>query len=66
MTIVIPNGEFSGDIKELEEKIRTLIGRSENRVKHGATKTIRAYLCKVCGNEGIRTNIRNHIGGLAR
>ena len=37
------------------------MGRGETMVRNGAKKMTRAYLCKVCGKEGILTNIRNHI-----
>ena len=59
--IALSKYAFSGDLKELDEKIRTVMGRGETMVRNGAKKMTRAYLCKVCGKEGILTNIRNHI-----
>ena len=59
--IALSTYAFSGDLKELDEKIKTVMGRGENMVRNGAKQMTRAYLCKVCGKEGILTNIRNHI-----
>ena len=53
--------EFSGDINELDNKIRTMITRGENVVKNGARKSTRSYVCNVCGKESLKTSIRDHI-----
>ena len=59
--ISLPKDEFSGDIKELDEKINTMICRGENVVKNGARKNTRCYVCNICGKESLRTSIRDHI-----
>ena len=38
-----------------------MIGRSENMVKHSESDMIKAYVCQVCGKEGLGNNIRDHI-----
>ena len=53
--------EFSGDMKELDEKIGRLMSRGENMIKYGANKVQIGYICKVCGKEGRRHNIESHI-----
>ena len=58
--VTLSKHEFSGDMKELEAKIKTMMGRGENMVQNGKI-TIKAYVCQVCGKEGQRTNIKDHI-----
>ena len=58
--VALPKHEFSGDMNDLDAKIETLIGRGENMMPYGK-QTIKAYVCQVCGKEGNRTNIKNHI-----
>ena len=60
MVIAIPNHNLSRDWSEQDEKIETMIGRSDNMLKNGI-KTIRAYVCQVCGKEGFKSNIKSHI-----
>ena len=60
MKVVLPKQEFFGDIEKLEEQTRSMIGRGKNMVKIGQ-KMIKAYICKVCGKEGQRNNIKEHI-----
>ena len=38
-----------------------MMGRSETRVRGQNRQMIKAYVCKVCGKEGQKTNIKNHI-----
>ena len=54
-TLAIP-GNNSGDFEELDEKIKSMMEKSENRVGHQ-----KASVCKVCGKEGFFTSIKNHI-----
>ena len=61
MTIALPKDEFSGDLKDLDEKLNTMIGRGENMVRHSENYMVKAYVCQVCGKEGQLTSIRNHI-----
>ena len=60
-TVIFSKKEISGDLKDMDEKIKTMIGLSENMVQNGARKMARAYLCKVCGKESLLTNIKDHI-----
>ena len=59
-TVAIPKEEFTGDMKDLDNKIKTLMGRGENMIKKG-NGMIRAYVCQVCGKEGESMNIKSHI-----
>ena len=56
-----PKIEFSGDMKELDEKVESLMSRGEHMIRLAAKKMTRAYACKVCGREGSKRNIKNHI-----
>ena len=55
----LPN-EFSGDLEALDEKVKSMMERSENRIKTGSRQTT-ALICKVCGKEGQRHHIIEHI-----
>ena len=48
------------DIKELQNKIKTMFCRGEKMVKKGS-KCSKSYVCKVCGKEGEGQNIKRHI-----
>ena len=39
----------SGDLKELEERVRSMMKKSQNNYANGQQK---AYFCKLCGKEG--------------
>ena len=58
--VALPKHEFSGDMNDLDAKIETMMNRRENVVQMGK-RTIKAYVCQVCGKEGQRTNIKDHI-----
>ena len=60
MKNVLPKQEFLGDTEKLEEQTRSMIGRGKNMIKVGQ-KIVKAYVCKVCGKEGQRNNIKEHI-----
>ena len=60
MTIAIPNQQYSENMKELDGQIETMMGRGESMITVG-NQTRKAYACKVCGKEGQRINIINHI-----
>ena len=47
----------SGDVQELDAKVKSLMEKSQNRASDGA----RASICKVCGKEGQWVAIRDHI-----
>ena len=59
--IALPKKDFSGDMKELDEQIETMIGRGENMVRQGSQRMVKAYVCQVCGKEGQKINIKDHI-----
>ena len=61
VAIDLPKQEFSGDLKDLDEKLNTMMGRSENMVKHSEGRMIKASVCQVCRKEGLRNVIRDHI-----
>ena len=55
----LPKYEFSGDMKELDEKIGSLMVRSEHMIKQGAQNKT-AYVCNVCKKEDTKWNIKIH------
>ena len=55
-TIAMPSN-FSGDFEELEERVRSFLGKSQNMLSDGR----KAYICKSCGKEGHSTTIKDHI-----
>ena len=55
--VAIPN-DLSGDLKELDEKVKSMMEKSQNRTSDG---TKMANICKVCGKEGQWVAIRDHI-----
>ena len=57
--IAIPSF-VSGDLQELDEKVKSMMEASENFVQNGM-KRERAKICKLCGKEGQGVNIRAHI-----
>ena len=54
---VMPN-HASEDLKEVDEKVKSLMDVSANFISNGKE---RARICKVCGKEGERKAIRDHI-----
>ena len=55
--VAIP-GRFSGDIHQLEEMVKSMMEKSENKYANGHCKADR---CKVCGKEGMGSAIKDHI-----
>ena len=60
-----PN-QFNGDLQALDEKVKSMMEKSQNMIPHGkrangTPKREFAFICKVCGKEGTGTQIRNHI-----
>jgi len=51
---------FSGGIYELDEKVKSLMGKSQNMVSYGKSMSF-ASVCNVCHKEGQNAQIRNHI-----
>ena len=56
-TVAIPNF-VSGDLQELDEKVKSMMETSENLIQNGKQ---RAKICKMCGKEGLLANIKTHI-----
>ena len=54
--IAIPNA-LSGDLMELDEKVKSMMEVSQNISSNGS----RAKICKICGKEGQYVAIRDHI-----
>ena len=48
----------SGDLQELDEKVKSMMGTSQNFDPRGKQ---RAKICQMCGKEGDGTAIRDHI-----
>jgi len=49
------------DIKELDEKVKSMMTKSQNTIPNGSHLFTKADVCTVCGKEGKRYNIRDHI-----
>ena len=56
-TLAIPN-DVSGDLVELEERVKSMMEKSQNRIASGRKF---AYRCKVCGKEAQQPHIKDHI-----
>ena len=56
-TIALTNN-FSGDLQELDEKVRSLMEKTPNATADGKR---RLYVCKVCGKEGQSIHVQSHI-----
>ena len=56
-TVAIPS-YHSGDLNQLEEKVRSMMEKSQNKHANGKQA---AHVCKVCGKEGMGNAIKDHI-----
>ena len=56
-SLAIPS-HFSGDMDALEEKVKSMMEKSQNLYQH---QNIKADVCKVCGKEGKANAIKDHI-----
>ena len=56
-TLAIP-GDFSGDLAELENRVKSMMEKSRNKYANGRHLADR---CKVCGKEGMGSAIKDHI-----
>ena len=56
--IVAASTFFSGDLEELEEKVKSMMEISPNMHPNGRQ---RVSVCKVCGKEGMGSAIKDHI-----
>ena len=53
---------FSGDLfAELDERVKSMMEKSQNMISYGKGRILKANVCKVCGKEGQIVVIRNHI-----
>ena len=60
MVADLPRLEFSGDMKALNEKIDSLMCQGVNMMKKGKANAT-AHTCKICGKEGLKQHIKEHI-----
>ena len=51
----------SGDIQQLDEKVKSIMEKSLNKIGSGSNMNKRAYICKICRKEGLWVAIRDHI-----
>ena len=56
--LALPKHEFSGDLHDLDEQIKTMMALGNNLLPTGKA---RATVCQICGKEGYPTQIRDHI-----
>ena len=61
LAVSLTRHSFSGDLKDLDEKVKSMMGRSKNMVKVSESRIDKAYVCQVCGKEGRGQIIRIHI-----
>ena len=60
--VAVPSEYFSGYLVELEEKVKSMMEKSQNPyIGSNKTNPRRADVCKVCGKEGISSAIKDHI-----
>ena len=50
-----------GDLKALDEKVKSLMEKGSNMVQNGPKMKTTAFICKVCGKEGRPAQIRDHV-----
>ena len=56
-SVALPDQAIANDLKDLDEKIRSMMSTSQNRGTRGRLNKI----CSVCGKEGTYKNIQDHI-----
>ena len=56
--LAVSNISFSGELQDLDEHIKSMMVLGQNMTPDGKKK---ATACQVCGKEGYRTQIRDHI-----
>ena len=64
-SLALPNF-LSGDLQELDSKVQSMMEKGSNMVSKGKDKNGKetfgtGFICKVCGKEGQKVNIRDHI-----
>ena len=58
--VAIPTTNESGNLKALDEQVKSMMEKSQNMIQVGNTRRA-ADICKVCGKEGQTQNIQHHI-----
>ena len=58
MAVALTNQTSSGNFKELDDKIKSMITLGQTMWKNGTRKN---HACTVCGKEGVYSQIKNHI-----
>ena len=56
-SVAIPNS-FYGDFEELEERVQSLMEKSQHSLPN---RNVKAHTCKVCGKEDMKSHIKDHI-----
>ena len=49
------------DLSQLDEQIQSLIEKSQSLMLNNQNKIFKAHVCKVCGKEGMKNDIKKHI-----
>merc|ERR1719319_1847692 len=60
-TVAVTDYTVAADLQDLDDKIKSMIGYSDNKIGRGAHPNQKAKVCKVCGKEGEMGLIRDHI-----
>ena len=58
--IAIPSN-YSADLDQLEERVKSMMEKSDNMCQNSRNSNQKADRCKVCGKEGKGSNIKDHI-----
>ena len=63
--LAIPD-QTSSDLQALDEKVKSMMERSQNKIQKGkrsdgTPRMGKVFICKVCGKEDSITHLRNHI-----
>ena len=58
--IAIPSN-YSADLDQLEERVKSMMEKSDNMCQNSRNANQKADRCKVCGKEGKGSNIKDHI-----
>ena len=53
--------ESSGELQTLDERVKSMMKKSQNMVPAGTLKRTKASICRVCGKEGHPKTIQDHI-----
>ena len=64
--VIAISNQFSGDLEALDEKVKSMMEKSQTMVPdgkqaNGTPKQAKASICKVCGKEGLQSDIIKHI-----